>query len=408
MNKKQEDEQMETMQNGYKKISIGLIAVLLGLYIMKYTDLLSFIDNTLLSYWIIPGIWCVVIVLYYTRMPRTHTLGKLKFRGTVYAWAFNCGALFIGVNLLAGFIQEFGKSPYSHSLKAIGMNMLVVGSALVGRECIRSYLVNVFYKKKQVYFWLIIGVMTVTHMNGFQNTDLKDIESLTIFLAQQVGPEVFENILATYLVLYGGPLASIIYLGMIEGFEWLSPILPNLDWLAKCLIGISIPLISSAFISNSYMKLAKYTKSYGDQGESLWNWLPTATICILWIWFTVGVFPIYPSVVATGSMIPMIDPGDVILVDKITTVEEIDQLAVGDVIQFKREDILISHRVIDIVEEEGQRRYRTKGDNNSSEDSELVKMEDVKGTIIHVIPKIGWPTLIFKSDNPDILDEVEF
>ena len=64
-------------------------------------------------------------------------------------------------------------------------------------------------------------------------------------------------------------------------------------------------------------------------------------------------FPVYPSVIATGSMEPMIKPGDVILVDKATSIEEIYSLREGDVIQFSRDAILISHRIIEIVEEEG-------------------------------------------------------
>lgn len=399
---------MKMTQDIYKKVSIGLIMSLIGFYLIKYTGIMSFVDSNLLSYWIMPGMWCVVIILCYKYIPRVHGMGKLKLRSNVYIWAFNCGALVIGVNLVAGFIQGFGKSPYSHSLTAIGMNLFVVGTALVGRECIRSYLVNTFLKRYHFSLYFIIGLMTLTNINLLRIDNFQDVKGMTMFLAQQVGPELFENILATYLVLYGGPVASIIYLGLVRSFEWLSPILPNVDWLVKCVIGVGMPLVCSAFVSNSYLKLTKKVKSYDEKEISIGKWLPTAIICIGWIWFTVGVFPIYPSAVATGSMMPMIDPGDVVLVDKITKVEELENLQVGEVIQFKRDHILISHRIIEIVEEDGQKRYRTKGDNNSGEDSELVKMEDVKGTIVHVIPKIGWPTLIFKSNDPEILSQVEF
>ena len=34
------------------------------------------------------------------------------------------------------------------------------------------------------------------------------------------------------------------------------------------------------------------------------------------IWFAVGLFPLYPSVILTGSMEPDIMPGDVVLVAK--------------------------------------------------------------------------------------------
>ena len=81
----------------------------------------------------------------------------------------------------------------------------------------------------------------------------------------------------------------------------------------------------------------------------------------------------------------------------------------GDVIQFKRDNILISHRITELVYDEEQGLlFRTKGDNNSSEDSELVKPQDLKGTIEYVVPKVGWPTLLIKSDKDIDLNIIEF
>ena len=108
-------------------------------------------------------------------------------------------------------------------------------------------------------------------------------------------------------------------------------------------------------------------------------------------------------------MEPMIKPGDVILVKKIVNIEEINRLKVGDVMQFKRGNILITHRILEIKQsEKAEISYRTKGDNNSGADSELVKPEDIKGTIVYVVPKIGWPTLLIKSKDNTSMDEVVF
>ena len=50
----------------------------------------------------------------------------------------------------------------------------------------------------------------------------------------------------------------------------------------------------------------------------------------------------------------------------------------------------------------------TKGDNNSGTDSVPVGVEDLRGKLVRVIPKIGWPTLILKSGNQILDTEVEF
>ncbi len=99
-------------------------------------------------------------------------------------------------------------------------------------------------------------------------------------------------------------------------------------------------------------------------------------------------------------MEPLIKPGDMILVKKIRTEEEVHLLKEGDIIQFKRGDILISHRITEVIEDNDKGlRFITKGDNNSSEDSEPVAPENLKGKVVHVVPKIGWPSLIIRQKN---------
>lgn len=92
-------------------------------------------------------------------------------------------------------------------------------------------------------------------------------------------------------------------------------------------------------------------------------------------------------VVATGSMEPEYNIGDLIVIRE-TTKEEIK---IGDVINYISETGIdtITHRVVDIIQKDGQTYYKTKGDNNNSEDSELVKYSQVKGKLVFKISKLG-------------------
>jgi signal peptidase len=98
-------------------------------------------------------------------------------------------------------------------------------------------------------------------------------------------------------------------------------------------------------------------------------WIVSSVISILIIWFAVGVFPIFPTVILTGSMKPAIDPGDVVILRK----ADPSDVKVGDVIQYWRGDVFIIHRVINI---EATGEFQTKGDNNISPDSNLVELPD--------------------------------
>ena len=51
------------------------------------------------------------------------------------------------------------------------------------------------------------------------------------------------------------------------------------------------------------------------------------------------------------------------------------------------------------IDENGNRTFITKGDNNKSEDSQEVDPNDIRGIVHHWIPKIGLPMLMLKAKN---------
>lgn len=92
-------------------------------------------------------------------------------------------------------------------------------------------------------------------------------------------------------------------------------------------------------------------------------------------------------IVATGSMEPKYNVGDLIIIKE--TPEE--EIKIGDIINYISENgaDTITHRVTDIIEKDGQTYYQTKGDNNNAEDPELVKYRQVKGILVFKISKLG-------------------
>lgn len=98
-------------------------------------------------------------------------------------------------------------------------------------------------------------------------------------------------------------------------------------------------------------------------------------------------------VIVSPSMVPTINVNDGIVVQKV--VDE-STLKVGDVITFSSNDedyegLTVTHRIVGKqMVQSGEYVYRTKGDNNVSEDSALVKFSDIYGKVIMKIPMIGY------------------
>ena len=101
--------------------------------------------------------------------------------------------------------------------------------------------------------------------------------------------------------------------------------------------------------------------------------------------------------VATGSMIPEYNVNDVLAIKEINT----DELKVGDDITYlgNKLDVngrIVTHRIIEIKEENGEKIYITKGINNIAEDPSI-KDNQIYGKVVEKIPVITEINHIIKN-----------
>jgi signal peptidase len=90
-------------------------------------------------------------------------------------------------------------------------------------------------------------------------------------------------------------------------------------------------------------------------------------------------------IVRSGSMQPAIKTGALVVV------KPAQVYLPGDVITFRvGEGKTITHRVKEVLIENGKINYITKGDANKGEDPDLVKPEQVQGKVILNIPRAGY------------------
>ena len=124
-------------------------------------------------------------------------------------------------------------------------------------------------------------------------------------------------------------------------------------------------------------------------------------ICVAVIWIALQVYfgtpnPFY--VVSSGSMYPELAMYDIIVVTGHASFEDVK---VGDIIVFdqpKDHDKVIVHRVVAVVDDD-PKTLRTKGDNNQASIPGTdfpVTEEEYIGTVVHLIPQVGYVTKILQ------------
>ena len=99
-----------------------------------------------------------------------------------------------------------------------------------------------------------------------------------------------------------------------------------------------------------------------------------------------GILGYKPFIVMSGSMMSKIEIGDLVFVKETdaTTLKE------NDIIAFKDEENLVTtHRIINVINENGEISFETKGDSNNVKDEKRVYPKDIEGIYIFKIEKLG-------------------
>ena len=389
-----------------KQKNLYVIAVTIYIFIVlgQQMPFLSFLSDPLMHDRLLPILTMLLILLYILVLPNPGMIRARKNKDSFVGWAFFLSGLLISLKLVLGILMScVGKSPYDHSLNGIVGNMFVVLPFYVMQEILRYYSFCIGKKEnRKICFLLILVLFVVLQIDYSQIIKLSESRSIVMYAFQTFIPLIIEQAICNLLVILGGYTASLCFVLIPLLFEYLFPILPVLDWFTEGILRILLDSIS-LFILIGHTDRMEYVSQKREK-ESIVSTGIVLGFCVLLIWFTVGVFPVYPSIVLTGSMEPKIMRGDIVLIDKFNTQDDIMKIKVGDVVNFDRDDINITHRVIEILEQkDGSVKYRTKGDNNPCEDTRLVEMSEMNGAIIGTIPKLGMPVLWMKSNDVDTI-----
>ena len=98
-------------------------------------------------------------------------------------------------------------------------------------------------------------------------------------------------------------------------------------------------------------------------------------------------------IIVSESMEPTIMVGDAIFVKNVGE----DEIKRNDIISFNDGEDIVSHRVVEIYEENNMKFFKTKGDNNKNEDKQMIKYNQIEGKYQFKIKGFGIVVLFLKS-----------
>lgn len=371
-----------------KNITIAIIILML-IYGLLANLKLVFNINAIYLYIINPLFWITLAVFLKIAIGKSYQKSRIKKE--VIQYILIAVIIYILTYMISGLFITFGNNPYFTTVKGFLINLWMFGTVIISKEYIRYRLINNVYEndKKEIAILVsLIYIIIEIGLNKYVNTKITLLFALKD-ICQNLIPLIAKNVLYSYISMKSDWKPASIYELFTKLYLWLSPILPNAPWIMVAIIETTIPTILFFYIRYANSKNSEIKSRQEIENVNPKNSIPLVVLVILVIWFAIGVFPIKPIAIASGSMEKELYVGDVVIVKKCNA----NDIVNGDIIQYQMKGYTVIHRVVEKKQKNGEYYFTTKGDNNPSEDKESVKEDQVLGKVIFKVKYLGYPAI---------------
>lgn len=291
---------------------------------------------------------------------------------------------------LFGIIIGFAKTNYYswHSLKTFVFPLICT---IILKEILRYMIVKKSEGSKILQITTVVIFVFLDITQYLYYNELNTGYNIFEFIALSLLPSVSLNISCNYITKNAGYKPVIFYQLVMNLYQFLLPIIPDLDKYLTSVVFLLLPLIYMSKVY-TFMKKEKDEQLRREYNKKSFKGVAVLiAITIVMVYFTCGYFHYFALAIASGSMSPGIKKGDVVIVEKIDG--KYEELKKGDILVYKYDNIVVVHRIVNIIKQQNQYYFYTKGDANANIDNYTITEEMVIGTTDLKIPYIGIPTV---------------
>jgi signal peptidase len=302
-------------------------------------------------------------------------------------------AVWFVLYFLSGLITTYVHNSLVSSMRSILVNLWAFGVVAYAVEYSRHSLMLLVNRRNIIWFGAVeASVLAVQQMNfGLIATTHGTVDFIKLAISDFI-PAILASFVLTYLAITGGFPAMLVYRLGLVAITILPPIIPKYDWYLQ---GVSLILLAvSVYIAldrTRQDRQAARRHNHRHHAPRAYDIMALTLMAFLAMFMT-GFFTYRPSAIASNSMKPVFSRGSMVIIQKLHDPMDVK---VGDIVQYRRTDKMITHRVVNIdaaADGSGKRVFTTKGDNNPSKDP-LVAQSQLVGIVRSQVPFIGYPTV---------------
>ena len=311
------------------------------------------------------------------------------------------GIVFLVLSVLFGA----GTNMMAASFPVVIRNLWEVGSIVVLGELIRYKLIKNTDKHDRAGIVLILTVvLAYGHMNALRMLFGGDVAVWAVFYESVFRPLVI-SAAASYFAIKGGFVSVVLVSFFYTMVIYLLPVIPNISSIVWALLisGLAFLTVVVCYSVIDGKKRAQRKREnrlakYFDKKPVYAYVIRVGVIAVVAAFF-LGIFPIYPVAILTGSMAGTFERGSLVFVERVPQGEAFIMVGEGEVIHFiSRGRVEYIHRVVDFAHgADGERQYITQGDASYLIDPFPVYQDDVLGIARATLPFFGYPYIFFQA-----------
>ena len=369
-----------------QKIIIGLLSFMFLVLLIN-----SFITKIFSRYSICAFIFIVLIISYLLLGMEKE---KSRYNKDIILSLLIYIAIYYITTYLFGLFIGFNKNVYSSNIILILKNIVPIIIIIPLSELLR-YIINSKIKDNYILLGLSIFVFTLIDTTiTIQVSSFKNFYDTLKVIGLFILPSLSKNYLLTYLTIKISYKPNLVYRYLMELPRYILPIVTSFGVYIESVIYISFPIIVFIIIYNDFKKREKKNiiLSSKFKKNTKFIYYIVTIILITVVSLTSGYFKYQAIVIATGSMTPNINKGDMVVIEKVAP-KDAKKLKEGEVLAFKREDKIVVHRIYKIYTSGNEIFFKTKGDHNNAPDGYLTEAKEILGTVKFNIRYIGYPTV---------------
>ena len=180
-----------------------------------------------------------------------------------------------------------------------------------------------------------------------------------------------------------------IYRIVMETYIFIIPIVPNFGPYLNSVLETAFPLLVGLILIKPTVKFLPSPKK--NRYSRIASFI-VPTILLIIVLLNTGLIKYQMFVIGSNSMNTYIYRGDVIIARRANS-KEVKNIKKGEILVFRWNNKIISHRVYNVIKKDGKVYFKTKGDNNDQVDNNIAKEKDVIGTVSFRIKYIGLPSI---------------